>query len=96
MKDIPLGLDSVGTIIPSFHRHNRSEMIGRKYNWISSGFCSLGPGRILVHMRFDVRYLENFILYVKGQCNTTYRNSGGRLQIENNVGHDKWNGVMLL
>jgi len=54
MKDVPSGLDSVGTTIPSFHRRNRLEMIGRKYHWISSGDCSLGLGRILVHMRFDI------------------------------------------
>jgi hypothetical protein len=65
VKHVPSGLDSVGTTIPSFHMRNRSEIIGRKYHWISSGDCSLGPGRILVHMRFDVRYLENVNMYVK-------------------------------
>lgn len=67
VKDIPFGMDSVGTTIPSFHRRNRSEIIGRKYHWISSEDCSLGPGRMLVHMRFDVRYLENFVLYVNDE-----------------------------
>lgn len=26
----------------------------------------------------------------------TYRYSGGRLQIENDVGHEEWEGAMLL
>ena len=55
---IPCGLDSVRTVIPSFHRRKRSDTIGRKNLWISSGFCSFGPGRMLVHIRFDVRYLK--------------------------------------
>ena len=58
-KNSPCGIDSVGHMIPSFHRRKRSETIGRKNRCISSGFCSFGPGRILVHMRFDVRYLED-------------------------------------
>jgi hypothetical protein len=55
----PCGMDSVGHVIPSFHKRKRSETIGCKKRCISSGFCSFGPGRILVHIRFDVRYLEN-------------------------------------
>lgn len=55
----PSGLDSVGTLMPSFHRRRRLDMIGHKNYWILSGFCSFGPGRILVHMRFDVQYLDN-------------------------------------
>jgi hypothetical protein len=59
LMDSPPGLNSVGTVIPSFHRCKRSETMGRKNRWISSGFCSFGPGRMLVHIRFDVRYLEH-------------------------------------
>ena len=55
----PCGIDSMGHMIPSFHRCKRSEMIGHKNRCISSGFCSFGPGRILVHMRFNVWYLED-------------------------------------
>jgi hypothetical protein len=55
----PCGMDSVGHMIPSFHRCKRSETIGHKKHWISLGFCSFGPGRILMHIRFDVQYLEN-------------------------------------
>ena len=58
-KNSPCGMDSVGHVIPSLHKCRRSETIGRKKRWISSGFCSFRPGRILVHIRFDVRYLEN-------------------------------------
>ena len=49
-----------------------------------------------MHMRFDVQYLEKFYPDVKGKCSTTHRNSGGRLQIENEVGHNEWDGAMLL
>jgi len=59
IKYVPSFLDSVGITIPSLHNCKRSEMIGWRNCWISSRFCSLGPGRILIHKRFDVRYLEN-------------------------------------
>jgi hypothetical protein len=54
----PWGQDSVGILTPNFHRCSKSEIIGHKNRWIWSGFCSLGPGRILVHIRFEVRYLS--------------------------------------
>jgi len=55
----PYGMDSVGHVIPSFYRCKRLETIGCKKCWILLGFCSFRPGRILVHIRFDVWYLEN-------------------------------------
>ena len=55
--DLPSGLDSVGTVISSFHKHMRLDIIGRKNAWILSGDCSLGLGRMLVHIRFDIQYL---------------------------------------
>ena len=56
---VPSGWDSVGTVILSFHNRSKSDTIGCKNYWISSGPCSFGPGRMLVHNKFDVQYLEN-------------------------------------
>ena len=53
------GMDSVGHVMLSFYKCRSSETIGHRKCWISSGFCSFGPGRMLVHMRFDIWYLEN-------------------------------------
>ena len=58
-RSSPYSMDSVGHMMPSFHKCRRSEIIGHKKCWISSGFCSFRPGRMLVHMRFDMWYLEN-------------------------------------
>jgi len=92
----PCGMDSVGHVIPSFHKHKRLETIGHKKHCISSGFCSFGHGRILVHIRFDVRYLENLTARHTEILNATYRYPGGRLQIEKDVGHDECDEAMLL
>ena len=96
MYTSPSGLDSVGMLIPSFQRRSKSDMIGRKNRWTSSGFCSFGPGRMLVHMRFEVRYLHDRMRVGCCHVKETHRYSGGRLQIENEVGHDECDGAMLL
>ncbi len=92
----PCGMDSVGHVIPSFHKHKRSETIGHKKCCISLGFCSFGPGRILVHIRFDMQYLENLTARHAEILNVTYQYPGGRLQIKKDVGHDECDGAMLL
>jgi hypothetical protein len=51
---------------------------------------------MLVHRRFAVRYLNNIDSAEKTDKGNTYRYSGGRLHIENDVGHDEWDGAMLL
>ena len=58
-NDLPFGHEGVGTLMPSCHKCNRSDIIGLRKHWISSGLCSFRLGRMLVSMRFDVWYLWN-------------------------------------
>ena len=69
MINLPSSLNSVGTMIPSFHRCNRSDIIGHKYPWILLGDCTLELERILMHIKFDIQYLKNCNHYIK--CNQT-------------------------